>query len=91
MSQRARVLSSGEAEFCVLNLGCAAESLVRNCWTWMQLERVNFDGQTRNAVSTARGAAKRSGKRTCKHVEVNTQYLRCDNEDVVGTDAAVPW
>ena len=50
MSQRARVLSSGEAEFCVLNLGCAAESLVRNCWTWMQLEHVNLDGQTRNGV-----------------------------------------
>ena len=50
MSQRARVLSSGEAEFCVLNLGCAAEILVRNCRTWMQLDHVNFDGQTRDRL-----------------------------------------
>ena len=40
--------------------------------------------------STARGAAKRSGKRRGKHVEVSAKYLS-DNENVVGTDAVVLW
>ena len=37
-------LASGEAEFYVLNLGCAGESLVMNCWNWMQLEHITLTG-----------------------------------------------
>ena len=38
-------LSSGEAEFCVLNLGCRAGGFVMDCWSGMQLEH-NVDGHT---------------------------------------------
>ena len=52
MSRRARVCQPGEAEFYVLNLGCAAESLVMKCWNGMQLDHMTVDGQTRERIGT---------------------------------------
>ena len=86
-------LSSGEAVFYVLNLGCAAESLVMNSWSGMQLELVNVDGQTRDRHGHT--DCQRSNKKV-RVEERETrgsehEVLECNNEDVVGTDAAELW
>ena len=40
----------GAAEIFVWNLGCAAESLVMNCWSGTKLEHSNVDGQMRARI-----------------------------------------
>ena len=62
-------LSLGEAEFYVLNLGCAAESFVMHCWKGMQMKHptLTYRPEIDSDSSTARGAAKRSGNRRGKH------------------------
>ena len=67
-------MSSGDAEFHVVNLGCAAESLVVNCGKRDAVGGHDVDGQEIDPDSSTVRPAKRSGKRG-KHMEVSTKYL----------------
>ena len=65
-------MSSGDAEFHVVNLGCAAESLVVNCGKRDAVGGHDVDGQEIDSDSSTVRTVKRSGK-IGKHMEVGTK------------------
>ena len=52
-------LSSGDAEFLVLTLGCASEVLVMNCWGGMQLEHTTLKRSNHQVPEEQRRGSKR--------------------------------